>query len=120
MRILIVDDSRTMRLIIMRTLRQSGFGNHTLEEAADGAAALNAIRTAPPDLVLSDWNMPAMSGLELLQKLRAEGCHVHFGFVTSEGTEEMRRLALDSGALFLVTKPFTAEAFKDALDKVPV
>jgi two-component system chemotaxis response regulator CheY len=115
MKILIVDDSKAMRMIVMRTLRQAGFGDHALVEATNGAEALVAVRSGTPDIVLSDWNMPQMSGLELLKALRAEGNQVRFGFVTSEGTEEIRQQAVDAGALFLVTKPFTADTFKEAL-----
>lgn len=118
MRVLIVDDSKAMRLIIMRTLRQAGFGQHTLEEAANGVEALDVIRAKPPDLVLSDWNMPEMNGLELLQAIKAEELSVRLGFITAEGTGEMRKLALSEGALFLITKPFTVESFSDALSSI--
>jgi len=115
MRILIVDDSKAMRMIVMRTLRQAGFGAHTLEEAADGKQALSAIQLSTPDLVLSDWNMPEMLGIELLQALRAAGNSVRFGFVTSEGTEDMKAKAMAAGALFIIVKPFTPEQFKAEL-----
>ena len=115
MKILIVDDSKAMRMIVLRTLRQAGFADHTFVEAANGQEALTAIRSDPPGLVLSDWNMPELSGIQLLQALRAEGQAVKFGFVTSEGTPEMRKLAQDSGAAFLITKPFTAEVFQEQL-----
>jgi two-component system chemotaxis response regulator CheY len=65
--------------------------------------------------VLSDWNMPHMTGVEVLRQLRANGNAVPFGFVTSEGTPEMKSQAEEAGALFLVTKPFTADTFRDAL-----
>ena len=115
MQILIVDDSKAMRLIVMRTLRQAGFDGHTLLEATNGKEALGLIRTAPPGLVLSDWHMPEMTGMELLKALRAEGNQVKFGFVTSDGASEMRALASEAGAAFLICKPFTADAFKAAL-----
>ena len=115
MKVLIVDDSRAMRLIVKRTLREAGFGGHEIEEAIHGAGALQKIRAAPPHLVLSDWNMPTMGGIELLQALKGDNIAVHFGFVTSEGTEEIRTQAEASGALFLITKPFTPESFQDAL-----
>jgi two-component system chemotaxis response regulator CheY len=118
MKILIADDSRVMRQIVTRTLRQAGFDGHDLVEAADGAQAYDAAMNEKPDLVLSDWNMPEMTGVEVLRKLRASGVEVPFGFVTSEGTPEMRKAAKDAGALFLITKPFTAEAFRDVL--IPV
>jgi two-component system chemotaxis response regulator CheY len=118
MKILIADDSRVMRQIVTRTLRQAGFDGHDLVEASDGAQAYDAAVNEKPDLVLSDWNMPEMTGVEVLRKLRATGVAVPFGFVTSEGTPEMRQAAEDAGALFLITKPFTAEAFRDALTPI--
>jgi two-component system chemotaxis response regulator CheY len=118
MKILIADDSRVMRQIVTRTLRQAGFEGHDLVEAADGAQLYNSTLAEEPDLVLSDWNMPEMTGVEVLRKLRANGVAVPFGFVTSEGTPEMRQAAEDAGAMFLITKPFTAEAFRDALGTI--
>jgi len=118
MKILIADDSRVMRQIVTRTLRQAGYEGHTLVEASDGREAYNTAKSEKPDLVLSDWNMPEMTGVEVLRQLRAEGVQVPFGFVTSEGTPEMRQAAEAAGALFLITKPFTPESFKDALDSI--
>lgn len=112
MKILVVDDSRAMRMIIVRTLRQAGFGGHTITEAANGAEAMVVLRTEAHDVVLSDWNMPEMSGIELLGAIKAEGHAVRFGFVTSEGTAPMRQQATDSGAEFLIAKPFTVEIFE--------
>jgi two-component system, chemotaxis family, chemotaxis protein CheY len=118
MRILIVDDSRAMRLIVARTLRLAGYDEHELIEAADGRQALAVVAAEPPDLVLCDWNMPEMSGLELLQTLRSYGSTIPFGFVTSEASPQMRVAAIEAGAMFLVAKPFTPEDFQDALDPV--
>lgn len=118
MRVLVVDDSKAMRMIVARTLRQAGYDSLTLAEACNGAEALATIRAEPPDLVLCDWNMPEMSGIELLTALSSEGNRVKFGFVTSEGTEEMRSRAKEAGALFLIAKPFTVEAFQEALKAV--
>lgn len=118
MKVLIADDSRVMRQIVTRTLRQAGYDGLDLMEAPDGLAAYEAVLADAPDLVLSDWNMPEMTGLEVLRRLRAAGQTVRFGFVTSEGTDEMRQLAADAGALFLITKPFTAESFREALDPI--
>lgn len=120
MKILIVDDSKAMRMIVTRTLRQAGFGDHEFVEAEHGAEGLAKVGTESPDLVLSDWNMPEMSGIEFLQALRAEGNDVRFGFVTSESTDAMRGLAADSGALFLIAKPFTADTFAESLSGVLV
>ena len=118
MRVLIVDDSRAMRMIVKRTLRQAGFGDLQVEEAANGQEALSRIEEHRPDLVLSDWNMPEMSGIELLEKLRADGDRTKLGFVTSQGTAEMRTRAVNAGALFFITKPFTGDTFKQTLGPV--
>ena len=115
MKILIVDDSKAMRMIVTRTIRQAGFEDHELREAENGKEGLDAVGTYLPDLVLSDWNMPEMNGLEFLQNLRSQGNAVPFGFVTSEGNETMRTLAADNGASFLIAKPFGADTFRDAL-----
>lgn len=118
MKILVVDDSKVMRMIVKRHIRQAGFGHYTVEQAGDGAEALDLVRAGAPDIVISDWNMPQMNGIELLENLRAEGNAVPFGFVTSEGSADMRKRAADTGALFVITKPFTVDHFKDALSKV--
>lgn len=115
MKIIIADDSRVMRQIVLRTLRQAGFGDHEYVEATDGADAFAKVSSERPDLVLSDWNMPNKTGIELLQDLRACGNAVPFGFVTSEGSPEMRETAEAAGAMFLIAKPFTAESFETAL-----
>ncbi|GIV00953.1 MAG: response regulator [Actinomycetota bacterium] len=118
MRILVVDDSRAMRMIVIRSLRQAGYRDAEIVEASNGVEALEVIRSSPPDVVLSDWNMPDMSGIELLRSVNAEGIAVPFGFVTSESTPPMRKQALEEGALFLLAKPFTAEALEEALGAV--
>jgi two-component system chemotaxis response regulator CheY len=115
MKIIVADDSRVMRQIVLRTLRQAGFGHHDFVEAEDGADALNKVVTEGPDLVLSDWNMPNKTGIELLRDLRGSGNAVPFGFVTSEGSAEMRETAEQAGAMFLIAKPFTPESFEAAL-----
>ena len=120
MKILIVDDSKAMRMIVTRTLRQAGYGDHTFIEAVDGTDGLAKVAAEAPDLVLSDWNMPNMTGIDLLRALRAAGDDVPFGFVTSEGSDEMRQRAASAGAAFLIAKPFTPEAFQDALAGLPV
>ncbi|HVY27760.1 MAG TPA: response regulator [Polyangiaceae bacterium] len=113
--ILVVDDSKAMRLIVRRTLRQAGFGDYEVEEAANGLEALERIGQAAPALVISDWNMPEMNGIELLKELNARKVSVRFGFVTTEGTPDMRAMADEAGALFLIAKPFTPEQFESAL-----
>ena len=118
MKVLIVDDSRVMRQIVSRTLRQAGYDGHDIVEAEDGRDALDKVSSEEPDLVLSDWNMPTMTGLECLQALRASGSAVPFGFVTSEGSVEMREVAANAGAMFLIAKPFTEDAFREHLHGV--
>jgi two-component system, chemotaxis family, chemotaxis protein CheY len=115
MKIMIVDDSTAMRMIVKRTLRQAGFEGHEISEADDGAKALAAMQVSVPDLVLSDWNMPNMTGLELLEALRGSGMKTTFGFVTTEATPNMRLLAFHAGAKFLISKPFSPEEFKEHL-----
>ena len=114
---LVADDSRVMRQIVIRTLRQAGY-DWDVREAADGAQALEAIRADEPDVVLSDWNMPEMTGIALLRRLRQEGVGTPFGCGTSEGSPEMREKAEAAGALFLIAKPFTPEAFREVIDPV--
>lgn len=115
MRILIVDDSKAMRMIVARVLRQAGMGDATIEEAENGRQALDIIRAGAPDLVLSDWNMPEMTGIELARILQAEKAPVRFGFVTSEHTPEMRELAIAAGAQFVLCKPFTPDSFQEVV-----
>jgi two-component system chemotaxis response regulator CheY len=118
MRILVVDDSRVMRQIVVRTLRQAGFDGHEVVEAVDGADGLDKVAEHGPDLVLSDWNMPNMTGIEFLRALRAGGDQTPFGFVTSEGSEDMAEVAHNAGARFVIVKPFTPEGFSQALTPV--
>ena len=117
MRILIIDDSKPMRHLVRRTLIQAGFKEHDFVEAGDGQEGLEAIRSSPPDLVLADWNMPRMSGIELLKALNEEDIKVKFGFITSEQTAEMNEQANEHGALFLIGKPFSADIFRETLSE---
>lgn len=114
MNILVVDDSSAMRMMIIRALRQAGCGKD-IDQAEDGAIALESIRNKMPDLVLADWNMPNMTGIELLEALRAENINVDFGFITTESSTEVRKIATMAGAKFLVSKPFTEESFEKVL-----
>jgi two-component system chemotaxis response regulator CheY len=118
MKILVADDSRAMRMIVIRTLRQAGFGTADVVEAENGRQALQKVQEETPDLVLSDWNMPEMTGIDCLNELRGMGNQTRFGFVTSETTAEMRERAIAGGAAFLLAKPFTAEQFEEAINAV--
>ena len=118
MDILLVDDSKTMRGIVQRAIRQAGFRGLTVGEAENGAQGLEKLRAEQPKLILSDWNMPEMSGIDFLIQLRADRNHVPFGFITSETSKSMRELAMSSGATFLICKPFTPEDVLDALSPI--
>ncbi|GAB1643329.1 response regulator [Krasilnikovia sp. MM14-A1259] len=118
MKILIADDSRVMRQIVTRTLRQAGFDGHDLIEASDGKETLDMAQGEKPDLIISDWNMPEMTGVEVLRKLRAAGNNVKFGFVTSECTQEMQDEATAAGSAFFIVKPFTAEQFDEVFTPI--
>lgn len=115
MKILVVDDSRAMRRIVARTIRQAGYDGHEIIEAENGKEALDMVRAHNPDLILSDWHMPEMSGIEFLGALNAEGLEIPFGFVSSESTPEMVELATKGGAMFLLAKPFTADDMSQVL-----
>lgn len=118
MDVLVVDDSKVMRAIVQRAIRGAGFRGLNVAEASNGVEALNILTNETPKVVLSDWNMPEMLGIELLNSLRARNNSVPFGFVTSEASSEIRELAKSCGAQFLITKPFEPEAFRDALEPI--
>ncbi|HEX4340475.1 MAG TPA: response regulator [Polyangiaceae bacterium] len=118
MNILVIDDSKAMRLIVRRTLRQAGIPDDAIQEATNGAEALKSLRQGTFDLVLSDWNMPEMSGIDLCTTLTSEGPKVPFVFVTSEGSQEMRDRARSAGAVTLITKPFNAESIRSVIDPI--
>lgn len=117
MKILIVDDSQAMRNIVRRTLRQAGYGDHTVQEASNAKEACDLILGNEPDLVLCDWNMPSMTGIELLGIIRESGSQVKFIFVTSESSGPIRHQAATAGASYLVTKPFTPEDLHTAITR---
>lgn len=117
MKILVVDDSKAMRKIVQRALQSTDrYAGASVVEATNGREALDAVEVEQPDIVLSDWNMPEMSGIELLEALNDRDARPpQFGFVTSESTPEMYDRAMSAGASFLVSKPFTPEALESAL-----
>ena len=118
MDILLVDDSRTMRMIVQRAIRQAGYRGLIIGEAENGAQALEKLREEQPKLVLSDWNMPEMSGIDFLHQLRKERNLVPFGFITAEASTEIRKLAMTAGATFLISKPFSPEEVQMALSPI--
>jgi two-component system chemotaxis response regulator CheY len=116
--ILLVDDSKTMRLLVQRAIRQAGYRSVIFDEAENGVQALVKMTQARPKLVVSDWNMPEMTGIDLLKRMRTDSCTVPLGFITSEASAEIKKLAMNSGASFLITKPFTPEDVQSALEPI--
>lgn len=107
-----------MRKIVLRSLHQAGFGDHAMEQAVDGVEGLAKARTLRPAVILSDWNMPNMDGLEFLTALRAESFDTPFGFITSESTPAQMGLAMAAGASFVLSKPFTTADLETQLNAV--
>lgn len=107
MKTLIVDDSNTMRMIISSTLKK--LGGHTIETACDGADAMSKVGAFKPDLVLLDWNMPNMNGLEFLKAFRATGAKTPVIMVTTEAEKARVIQAVQAGANNYLVKPFTAD-----------
>ncbi len=115
MNVLIVDDSRAMRMIVTRTLRQMAVAIDSITEAADGSEALPIVKAGKFDLIICDWNMPIMNGIDFLRERRKAGVATRFGFCTSEASPDMRILGMQAGAQFFVTKPFNADTFQFAM-----
>ncbi|MFO7885849.1 MAG: response regulator [Desulfobacteraceae bacterium] len=117
-KVLIVDDFATMRRILKNILKQIGFKN--LLEADDGTTALEVLEKQSVDLVISDWNMPKMTGLELLKILRGDKRYARIPFlmVTAEAQKQNVIEAVQAGVSNYVVKPFTAEAISEKLEKI--
>ena len=116
MHALVIDDSRTIRTILSKILRQAGYD---VTEAANGREGLERLRgLAAPDVVLVDWNMPEMNGLEFLRTVRADPAHgrLRVMMVTTENELPQVRRALEAGADEYVMKPFTPEIIREKLD----
>lgn len=107
MKFLIVDDSRAIQTIVRRAVQSAGFADCEFQSASNGMEALRILDDGPVDLVITDWHMPGMSGLELLRRLRARHARLKVGFVTTESAQASIDEATQLGALFFVGKPFT-------------
>jgi two-component system chemotaxis response regulator CheY len=118
MDLLLVDDSKTMRLLVHRAIRQAGYRGLTVCEAENGADALEKLKSIKPKLILSDWNMPEMSGIDFLRKLREQQNLTPFGFITSEASSSFKDAALRNGASFIIAKPFNVDDVQTALDPI--
>lgn len=118
MRILVVDDFSTMRRIVRNLLADLGFDN--IVEAEDGAPALQIMKSEAIDFVVTDWNMPGMTGIELLKAIRAEQrcAKVPVLMVTAEARRDQILEAAQAGVNGYVIKPFNAATLKEKLDKI--
>lgn len=118
MKILVVDDFATMRKIVRNQLGQLGFKN--IDEADDGATALPKIQTGDFDFVVADWNMPKMSGLDLLKAVRADENtkSLPYLMVTAEALKENIVAAIQAGVSDYVVKPFTAQSLEEKINKI--
>jgi len=120
MRVLVIDDSRAVRIIIGNILREIGLD---VLEAGNGLEALEQIKNNPDlELLLVDWNMPEMNGLQLIQEIRSERAYdgMRILMVTSEAQGEQVSLALRAGANEYLMKPFSKEVLKAKLDLLDV
>jgi len=118
MRFLVVDDFSTMRRIVKNLLTDLGFTH--LSEAEDGHSALSALRSSSFDFVITDWNMPGMSGIELLKEIRSDERlkTLPVLMVTAEAKREQIIEAAQNGVNGYIIKPFTAQTLQEKLDKV--
>lgn len=118
MRFLVVDDFSTMRRIVRNLLKELGFSN--VEEAEDGQVALHKLRNSTFEFVVSDWNMPNMTGIELLKNVRSDPTlkHLPFLMVTAEAKKENIIEAATAGASGYIVKPFTAATLDEKLGKI--
>lgn len=118
-KVLVVDDFPTMRRIVKNLLKQIGFEN--IDEAEDGVQALNKLKGGNYGLVVSDWNMPNMQGIDLLRNVRQEAeplKNIPFLMVTAEAEKEKVIEAIKAGVDNYIVKPFTAEVLKEKLEKI--
>ena len=118
MKVLVVDDFSTMRRIVKNILKQIGYSD--IEEAEDGNSALARLRQGGFGLVVSDWNMPNMTGLDLLKAIRADNAlnNMPVLMVTAEAKKENVMDAIKAGVNNYVVKPFTADVLKDNIEKI--
>jgi two-component system, chemotaxis family, chemotaxis protein CheY len=118
LKFLVVDDFSTMRRIVRNLLKELGFTN--VEEAEDGAVALSKLHAGGFEVVVSDWNMPNMDGLTLLQTMRADAelKSLPFLMITADAKKENIAAAVQAGASSCIAKPFTAATLQEKLNKI--
>lgn len=121
MKVLVVDDYATMRRVIINTMRQIGFSLENINEADNGISALTKIKADKYDLIVSDWNMPKMTGIDLLKTIRASDTrfkNIPFLMVTAETDKGNVIEAIKSGVSNYIIKPFTPATLQEKLKKV--
>lgn len=118
MKVLVVDDFSTMRRIVKNILRQLGFNN--IVEADDGTTAVSVLEREKVDLIISDWNMPNMTGIELLRHVRSteELKDLPFLMVTAEAQQENIIEAVKAKVSNYIVKPFTADTLNEKIEKI--
>lgn len=120
MKILVVDDFSTMRRIVRNLLVELGFNNASIQEADDGESALQMLHSASFDFVVTDWNMPGMTGIDLLRAIRADAAlkSLPVLMVTAENSREQIVAAAQAGVNGYIVKPFTAVTLKEKIDRI--
>jgi two-component system chemotaxis response regulator CheY len=118
MKTLVVDDSKTMRSIVKQYLRKAGYGDHEVVEAGDGAEAIKLVESENPDLMITDIDMPEMTGFELVKEPQKQGKDITFGVASAQGGFEAVSEAIELGARFMLLKPFKTDIVKRAIDHV--
>ena len=118
--ILIVDDSLPMRSVIKRTLKAAGYGSADLLEAANGQEAIDLLKNNWVDIIITDYNMPVMNGLEFIKAIKKEeeSKDIPVVVISTEGNESKIKEFMDCGAVGYITKPFAAEAIRDLIVKI--
>jgi CheY-like chemotaxis protein len=118
-KILIVDDSRAMQAIVRRAVIETGIEALDIQTASSGHDALNQVQSFKPDVVLTDWHMPGMTGLQMVQTMRQMGLRdTYVGFVTTETQNDRVQEALNNGANFVLNKPFKDEELREKLGAI--
>ena len=120
MKILVVDDFSTMRRIVRNLLAELGFATANMQEADDGNSALTALRSSHVDFVVTDWNMPGMTGIDLLRSIRADPAlkALPVLMVIAENSREQIIAAAQAGVNGYIVKPFTAVTLKEKIDRI--
>lgn len=116
MKFILVDDSTMMRKLILRSLNLAGYEKgHEFKEAENGRIALALACDWQPDIILTDWHMPEMDGIELIETLTRQGNRAKIGLITSERDPQLLARAFQAGVAFILGKPFTPSQLQETL-----